>query len=418
MLVFLSDIHLTDGTSGETIKSTAFRIFAESVKKLAGTVDPLREIRIVLLGDIFDVIRSTRWLDANVRPWNDANVNQQQVVSEIVNGILSSAENSSSIEHIKSIREAADARNVPFSIEYVIGNHDWLINRYPEAIQAVSDKLGTAAVTFPAEVYYEDYKAYACHGDKYDEFNHTGNRNASSIGDAIVIELLNRFPAEVEKKLNDPAEDWEISAKEKSRVIDLLKEIDNIRPLLDAPTWVLMVQEKVPSKKVQKMIDETWQKCVDNFLKLEFIKKFDKFLWPDLVDGLEFVLRLSSQASGRVREKVAETVKSLMSDTEGEKYLKRAYGEARLRSGAASYVLYGHTHDHKLIPLDQAPNNTLKPDDKIYFNTGTWRKTWNRTAFDRSSREFIGWHVLTYVALFRGDENGDYNFEVWNSALG
>ena len=61
MLVFLSDVHLTDGSSGETIKATAFRIFAENLRKLADSVSPLEEIRLVLLGDIFDIIRSAVW---------------------------------------------------------------------------------------------------------------------------------------------------------------------------------------------------------------------------------------------------------------------------------------------------------------------------------------------------------------------
>lgn len=419
MLVFLSDVHLTDGTSGQTIKPTAFRVVAESVKKLAGTVEPLKEIKVVLLGDIFDVIRSSKWLEKEVRPWDRPSEKQEEAVKEIVDGILDSPANSESIGHIHSIAEAVQGTGIPFSVEYVIGNHDWIINRYPSAIQAVAGKLAMGDVkSFPAELHFPRYSAYACHGDKYDGFNYTGDRNASSLGDAIVIELLNRFPNEVAKRLNDPAVDWGLSPEERNRIVAMLKEIDNVRPLLDVPAWVLMVQKKVGSDRVRRLIDEVWHGCVKAFLDLAYVQSFGKFLWPDLVDGLELVLKLSSHASGRMREKIAETVKSFMTDTEGDTYQKRAYDESKLRSGEASYVLYGHTHDHQVIPLDQVPNNTLVPEDKIYFNTGTWRKTWNRTAFDRMNREFIGWHVLTYVALFRDDENGDYNFEVWNSALG
>jgi len=35
MIVFISDIHLTDGTSGQTIKAGAFRAFAERLRDLA-----------------------------------------------------------------------------------------------------------------------------------------------------------------------------------------------------------------------------------------------------------------------------------------------------------------------------------------------------------------------------------------------
>ena len=48
MLAFLSDVHLTDGSSGETIKPTAFGIFTDNLVKLAETVSPLEELRVVL----------------------------------------------------------------------------------------------------------------------------------------------------------------------------------------------------------------------------------------------------------------------------------------------------------------------------------------------------------------------------------
>jgi hypothetical protein len=72
MLVFVSDVHMTDGSSGETIKPTAFRIFVENLRKLADSVKPLEEIRLVLLEDIFDIIRSTQWLSVSDRPWDSA----------------------------------------------------------------------------------------------------------------------------------------------------------------------------------------------------------------------------------------------------------------------------------------------------------------------------------------------------------
>jgi len=79
MLVIISDLHLTDGTSGETIRPGAFRTFRESLRALAYDASwrdekkysPIDGIDLVLLGDILDVIRSTRWCaaGAGVRPW-------------------------------------------------------------------------------------------------------------------------------------------------------------------------------------------------------------------------------------------------------------------------------------------------------------------------------------------------------------
>ncbi len=67
MLVFISDLHLTDGSSGETINSGAFKKFAYYLKDMADN-SGAKEVEVVLLGDIFDVIRSEQWLKSQIRP--------------------------------------------------------------------------------------------------------------------------------------------------------------------------------------------------------------------------------------------------------------------------------------------------------------------------------------------------------------
>ena len=49
MVVFLSDVHMTDGSSGETIKPTAFRIFAGNIRKPVYTVKPIEGIQLYIL---------------------------------------------------------------------------------------------------------------------------------------------------------------------------------------------------------------------------------------------------------------------------------------------------------------------------------------------------------------------------------
>jgi len=60
MLVLFSDIRLTDGSSGETINAEAFGQFADQVADLADRRGA-SHVRLVLLGDGLDIIRSTRW---------------------------------------------------------------------------------------------------------------------------------------------------------------------------------------------------------------------------------------------------------------------------------------------------------------------------------------------------------------------
>ena len=257
MLVFLSDVHLTDGSSGETIKPTAFNIFADGIRKLADTVKPLEEVRLVLLGDIFDIIRSTKWLTDDVRPWDSAGNNQQKRVENILEEIMRN--NYKSLEELRNLQKFADEKQVPFGITYVIGNHDWLINRYPSCRTMVSEALritDAGSEPFPSQLFEPGYKVFARHGDVYDPFNYMGNRDASSIGDAIVIELLNKYPQQVNERLGKLVAAGSITTDEKNRITAQLKELDNIRPILNTPSWVLMVANKTENTAARRVIEE------------------------------------------------------------------------------------------------------------------------------------------------------------------
>jgi UDP-2,3-diacylglucosamine pyrophosphatase LpxH len=68
MLVFISDLHFVDGTAGErTINPKAFDYF---FKDLNGIIEDdrntLKELNLVFLGDIFDLLRTWYWLDSPV----------------------------------------------------------------------------------------------------------------------------------------------------------------------------------------------------------------------------------------------------------------------------------------------------------------------------------------------------------------
>ena len=88
MLVFVSDVHLTDGTSGTTMVPRAFDKLCRSLDDIIQESVKLKEpritaVEIVLLRDIFDAIRSSRWLrpqnsEDPVRPWSDATLTDSE----------------------------------------------------------------------------------------------------------------------------------------------------------------------------------------------------------------------------------------------------------------------------------------------------------------------------------------------------
>ena len=85
MLVIISDLHLKDGTSGTSITADACNVFAGRLRDQAYRAShrtgsksyrPIEVIDLVLLGDVFDQIRSVKWLEedgrpVSIRPWDD-----------------------------------------------------------------------------------------------------------------------------------------------------------------------------------------------------------------------------------------------------------------------------------------------------------------------------------------------------------
>lgn len=79
MLVIISDLHLTDGTTGPSIAPQAFELFADQLRSMTesaswrtdGRYRPLERVDLLLLGDMLDLTRSSHWTQRNdVRPWD------------------------------------------------------------------------------------------------------------------------------------------------------------------------------------------------------------------------------------------------------------------------------------------------------------------------------------------------------------
>ncbi len=175
MLVIISDLHLTDGSSGEIISDSAFRLFKNRLSDMAYDASwrcdgkncsecrdgsdcrkyykPIESLDILLLGDILDMIRSEKWNEAleTIMPWTRPSQNEFfATVEKIVTGILDF--NQSSLDILKGIAanddikipkemrpaglkkklaekitDEASPEKVPVKVNiyYMIGNHDW-----------------------------------------------------------------------------------------------------------------------------------------------------------------------------------------------------------------------------------------------------------------------------------------------------
>ncbi|MBL9122080.1 MAG: hypothetical protein JNG90_00500 [Planctomycetaceae bacterium] len=448
MLVIISDLHLTDGTSGQTISSGAFDIFYERLVDLAinaswrvdGKYRPIDRFEIVLLGDVLDVIRSSRWGTQNaVRPWTSPQQPEfVNIVTQITGDIL--RQNDRAFQMLRAVGHGQaitippataagkPAYGVPrqpvaVGIHYLVGNHDWFFHlpgpAYHPLRQSVARSMGLA--NRPDQPFAHDpnesdeildvmrrHKVFARHGDLYDPFNFEGHRDASSLGDAIVIELLNRFAAAVEN---------ELASDLPQATLFGLRELDNVRPLLLVPVWIDGLLERTcPFASQRQQVKRVWDGLADRFLSLPFVRQRDTWSPNDLVDGLQNMLKFSKHISIGWASSILNWINGLRGSGEAS-YARSALAEQDFRNRRAKHVVYGHTHHPESVPLDAsyAEGYVL---NQTYFNSGTWRRVHRPTALAPNEHEFIASDSMTYLAFYQGDERCGRPYETWTGTLG
>lgn len=447
MLVFVSDLHLNDGSSGANLHPGAFHIFAERLRYFAaraswradGSYRPLDRIDLVLLGDVLDLIRSERWHQNNVRPWGDLNSPAVlQTVTEIVDGILH--RNEPALAILRSLATqglvcvAPAGRNrqpiynappqaIPLRIYYMVGNSDWLLHvpgRGYDLIRqkithqmALANPLNQPLPHDPAESdvlleTFRQHRVLARHGDIFDPINFTEDRNASSLGDALAIQLISRFPLAVSQ---------ELGASTPTAFSLALRELDHIRPQLLVPVWLEGVLERTcPTPAMRKQVKQVWDQLAEEFLQLPAIRQHDAWKPADMIDGLELALKFSRRTTTGWVGKLAQWLNGLRG-AHSSSYCEHALAESDFRNRRACHIVYGHTHVAESLPLDASYADGFVLS-QMYFNTGTWRRVYQPTQLAPGNHEFIPLETMSYVTFFEGDERGGRPFEMWSGSLG
>jgi UDP-2,3-diacylglucosamine pyrophosphatase LpxH len=447
MLVIISDLHLNDGTTGPAIDSGAFQVFTDRLRDLAfraswradGRYRPIDRIDLLLLGDVLDLIHSTRWLRTPARPWDDASSPEvAATVSDIIGDILE--RNAGSLASLRALAgdgavrvppatesgrpaRGVEDQPVPAHIYYLVGNYDWFLHlrggSYDSLRRAVARQLGLAnppKTPFPHDPVECDvvleamrrHRLFARHGDMYDPIHFDGDRDASSLGDAIVIELATRFAAGVEEELGDDLP---------AGLAWGLKEIDHIRPLLLIPAWMEGLLERAcPSAAIRRHVKGTWDRLAAEFLELDAVRRRDAWRPSDLVDGLAQALKFNRRPPiGWVR-RITAWLQSVRG-AEADSYYPHALVEADFRNRRARHIVYGHTHVAESVPLEASYADGFVLH-QMYFNAGAWRRVYRPTKWAPGGHEFIPAENMTYLTFFLADERGGRSFETWTGALG
>ena len=451
MLVVVSDLHMTDGTTGETLSHGAFSIFARRISDMAtaagwrtdGKYRPVESVDIVLLGDVLDVIRSATWMsEPYVRPWDKPHERPfVERIQRITGDILQRNEPALAVLRelsspggllvppmLQDGRPAVDEpkakwQPVPVRIHYMAGNHDWFYHlpgaEYDALRKMLVERMGLANqfdAPFPHDIVESGplletmrrHKVVARHGDIYDPFNFEGDRDASSLGDVIVVELVNRFAAEVDAQLHDDLPAGTLVG---------LREIDNVRPLLLIPVWIDGLLERTCCfPAMRKRVKEIWDCLADEFLANEFVRERDTWNPLDLVDGLQNALRFSRRLSIGWAGSIAKWLQNVRGAS-CDSYYHHALAEQDFRNRRARHIVYGHTHAPESVPLDASFSEGFVLN-QMYFNSGTWRRVHRQTCLAPAEHEFIAHDEMSYTAFYNVDQRGGRPYETWSGTLG
>ena len=453
MLVIISDIHLGDGTTASSISPAAFALFADRLRETAYYASfrsekeyrPIEQLDLLLLGDVLDPLHSTLWLDTApgtlnyTRPWTDArSPNFAATLADTTRAILEL--NKKSMQTLQrcargeivrlppataSHRPDLDSREripIPVRIHYMVGNHDWYYHLRGEAFDAIRKQIiETMGLCndfgpFPYEPdedptlreVLQAHQVFARHGDYYDKFNFSREkgRDHATLGDIFTMDVCNRYPVEVEKRYGD---------KLPSGIIDSLRRITNVRPALATPLWISgQIKRHAGSTALESELKEVWDELCDQFLELDVVRELDKAFQFDMVDAMQLIIKISQRASFETLNDVVLWVRNRLHEHD-RSLAENALKEEEFINNSARFVVYGHTHQHEIVPLD-SDGEPPHERDQLYINSGTWRSYYDLAVKDPTEQKFARYETLTYLTFYRDDERAGRHFETWSGA--
>lgn len=392
MLVFVSDIHLTDQLKGPRVShAQLFERFWERMDHARKG----RPARLVFVGDLFDLVRSPRWLETSARPYHASSPEQAAVVIDIVRATL---------EREKDFA-AAIARRVQegaLELTYVLGNHDRLLAQVPEARRLIWHAFTgrDADVEFVDEYVSAEHEVVAYHGHTTDFVCHDADATAP-IGDAIGCELIVRYPLAVRRDTQE--------------ALPELDDIDDVRPIFAVPSWVRSFALERP--ELLRPATRAWRLLVEEFLEQDFtrgwMRRHSRLGFSE-ARKLQLILQLSTGKLLRSKadQSLAEAFRYLQTHFDGRfAHLAAERLNAKQYRGLR-YVVNGHSHFASMVPLGQ-----LGGKSACYFNTGTWRTVHQMGRLLGTHPAFLAYDAMSYLVFFPDGDALGRDYEWWTGAM-
>ncbi len=444
MLALISDLHFCDGTATEgNVAPEVFALAMREIHNLAASIARSKNrpthVDLVLLGDIFDLLRTERWFEdargapvpLEERPWGLGRAVRDGTLTppvaararSILDGIL--ALNKESLATIRGER-----RPPPPGVEvrriYIPGNHDRLFLHDAGLRAAILGALGAISGDGPGRegifLHRLEMPAYglmARHGHEWDVWNFptfdpTGVAAEYTdedylpvpIGDPITTEIAARLPYELCRRLSTMPG---FSRALVERVHRHYKRIEDVRPLFASFHWTFYAATRIAreldreqARRLRWALVDTLQSLARSFRDLDFyeawIDKNHRLGHLDAACFLRLILWALSNPCIPL-EPIARRIEPILASRNPMSTTRRgalredlsAVGDREMR-----FVVYGHTHSPEIAPL----RGGARLQD-VYINTSTYRPGVFRAD---DGEGFVGWQRLAYVCLYSEEE--------------
>lgn len=425
MIVFISDLHFLDETTGNhNLPKSAFEKFLSSIKMHAKKAEDVKELKIIFLGDIFDLLRSEKWFEEKEedRPWGDNTEKMIIRAKNILDTIVEKNKHTFALFSKKALRKRF--REINVENIYIPGNHDrlcWIIDPLKEKVLKLLDLNTDNKENFKHYFSNSEHSVYALHGHIFDSFNYEGSSLHTTkdyklvpIGDPITTEMLIKIPYKLMQKIESADI---LDEKEKVQLRKNFQEIGNIRPYSAIFRWLLFqVKANINLKEI---IEETIDEVMHEFKDLKFVKNWYKkhnTLHPlDIADKIQYITLGLEKCKILPMKKIPGfivdwIIKKMSSDYD----IKGALKLFHTLDDNIHYVIMGHTH----IPLQQSlfinSSKHQRIRESVYLNTGTWIKNYYEC---KDKKGFIGWKNMNYTIIYAPKEKPNrYKlpvFETW-----
>ncbi|MDD5272741.1 MAG: hypothetical protein PHU14_08500 [Methylovulum sp.] len=437
MCVVVSDLHFTDGTVGfQNLNDYTWEAFYSTILQRCLTYR-IHELVLVLDGDIVDMIRSSKWAEQGIYPWERE---RKQCFSTVVNAILKDIIDDKHANFFKWLRDLESRlteetkrldRHTAFKkvkIVVTVGNHDKELLCDNEALtyfyeQGLGIKLGDIDLerrqmmgrmygdedmfldekTAPyLPFYYGDtgFRFFTTHGQWRDPDNSSpvapdnglpgwSVKDGWSIktwqalrfspflkpcfGDTVAAGVLSTFIYKTKKAMDE--QDCHDS------VIDsILDELDLYRPTYAAIERILEVADKNRKAGTNldavQIIEDLMYECLIDWLGWDFTLESSPPLRKIGLIAAKWFLKFIKLFGHRLNIKVIGGLIKLLKIGNAHDSTPKYAEMATFPSFLPAYRHYGfqiHGEGHTHLPLQGEANIDDEPHASTYINFGTWR---------------------------------------------